>query len=93
MVAKHAHRADLDRVDVRFVFWPSDMVLLQTPWPGKLKARAIGPFTFLHYMGWHGVNDRICNITGMEWVVSAANLKPFNPHMHVDRYQEVVEQG
>ena len=86
-------RPDLDLVDVRFVFWPGDMVLLQTPWPGKLKARTIEPFTFLHYMGWRGVNARICNIAGVEQVVSAANLKPLNPLTHVDWYLEVVEQG
>ena len=93
MVAEHVRMADLDRVDIRFVFWPYDMVLLRTPRPGKLKARAIGPFTFLDYMGWHGVNARICNTAGVEQVVSVANLKPLNPHRLVDWYREVVEQG
>ena len=52
MVQEHARCADLDQLDVRTAFNPGDMVLLRSPRPGKLKVRAVGPYTFLHYVGW-----------------------------------------
>ena len=83
MVQEHARRADLDQLDVRTAFNPGDMVLLRSPRPGKLKVRAVGPYTFLHYVGWRGTNAMIQGRSGQTLTVSVANLRPVHADMVV----------
>ena len=69
------------------------MCLLRAPSGGKLKRRAVGPYTFLRYVGWRGVNAEIAGASGTRLTVSAANLHPMDPRTHVDQYTRRVEQG
>ena len=93
MVEEHARRTDLVLQDVRFMFTAGDLCLLRAPGGGKLKRRAIGPYTFARYVGWRGVNAEIVSVAGKRLTVSAANLRPMDPRTHVDRYARRVEQG
>ena len=93
MVEEHARRTDLVLQDVRFMFTAGDLCLLRAPGGGKLKRRAVGPYTFARYVGWRGVNAEIVSAAGKRLTVSAANLRPMDPRTHVDCYACRVEQG
>ena len=93
MVEEHARRMDLALQDVRFMFTAGDLCLLRAPGGGKLKRRAVGPYTFARYVGWRGVNAEIVGTAGKRITVLAANLQPMDPCTHVDRYAPKVEQG
>ena len=82
MVEEHARRADLERMDIRFVFRTGDLCLLRAPTGGKLKRRAVGPFTFVKYVGWRGVNAEIVGVSGKVRTVSAVNLRPLDVRTH-----------
>lgn len=51
MLRAYARRRDLAAHDVRFLFRPGDQVLLRNREIGKLKARSVGPYVFLKYLG------------------------------------------
>ena len=93
MVEEHARHMDLALQDVQFMFTAADLCLLQAPGGGKLKQRAVGPYTFACYVGWRGVNAEIVGTAGKCITVSAANLQPMDPRTHVDCYACRVEQG
>ena len=80
MVEEHARHTDLALQDVRCMFTAGDLCLLRTPGGGKLKRRAVGPYTFARYEGWRGVNAEIVGAAGKRITVSAANLRPMDPH-------------
>ena len=82
MVEEHARRADLERMDIRFVFRTGDLCLLRAPSGGQLKRRAVGPFTFVKYVGWRGVNAEIVGVSGKVRTVSAVNLRPLDVRTH-----------
>ena len=58
--------------------------MLPAPSGGKLKRCAVGPYTFVCYVGWHGVNVEIVGLAGKLLTVSAPNLHPMDPCAHVD---------
>ena len=93
MVEEHACRTDLALQDVWFMFTAGDLCLLRAPGGGKLKQRAVGPYTFACYVGWRGVNAEIVDAAGKRVTVLTANLWPMDPRTHVDRYARKVEQG
>ena len=76
MVKKYLARRNLDSVDVRFIFSAGEPVLLKQKEPGKMKCRALGPYTFLEYTGTLGVTASILNHKGKTYQVSVANLLP-----------------
>ena len=52
MIEEHTRQTDLALQDVSFMFSAGDLCLLRAPSGGKLKRRAIGPYTFGCYVGW-----------------------------------------
>ena len=60
---------------------------------GKFKHHAVGPYTFVCYLGWHGVNADIIGSAGKLLTVSIANLCPTDPCTHVDWYMRCMELG
>lgn len=51
MVREYLRRKDLSKEDLRFSMEPGDRVMVKQRRPGKLLARAEGPYTFLRYSG------------------------------------------
>lgn len=51
MLENYLKRSNLAARDVRYVFQAGDLVLLRQREPGKLKTRAMGPYTFVRYVG------------------------------------------
>lgn len=49
MVREYKKRKTLADHDIRFLFEPGDPCLLKSKEPGKLKCRAVGPYTFVAY--------------------------------------------
>ena len=49
MVKEYTNRRNLAEHDVRYIFEAGDPVLLRSKEPGKLKCRAVGPYTFIRY--------------------------------------------
>ena len=68
------------------MFSAGDLCLLRAPSGGKLKHHTIGPYTFGRCVGWQGTNAEVVGSDGRKLMVSAANLRPLDPQMHVDRY-------
>ena len=59
MAQEHARRADLAKMDVRYLFGAGDEVFLRSRELGKLKCRATGPYVFRRYVGWRRTNAEI----------------------------------
>ena len=59
MVARYQSRSDLAPYDVRSIFRPGDQVLVNQKIVGKLKSWCIGPFVFVYYMGYRGINAEL----------------------------------
>lgn len=59
----------------------------------KLKQHAMEPYTFLRYMGWHGINAKIAGVSGIRLTVLAENLYPMDPGTCMDQFKHRVEQG
>ena len=91
MVEEHARRTDLPLQDVHFMYYTGDLCLLKAPSGGKLKRRAISPYTFGRYVGWQGTNAEVIGSDGRKLMVSAVNLRPRDPRTHVDRYTRRAE--
>jgi hypothetical protein len=51
MIAEYLRRSDLSKDDLRYHLEPGDAVLVKQRIPGKLQAKAEGPYTFLRYLG------------------------------------------
>jgi hypothetical protein len=51
MVQEYLRRSDLAREDLRYALTPGDKVWVKQRIPGKLQAKAEGPYTFLKYLG------------------------------------------
>jgi hypothetical protein len=51
MVQEYLRRGDLARGDLRHGLEPGDLVWVKQRIPGKLMAKAEGPYTFLRYVG------------------------------------------
>ena len=79
MVQEHARRADLGKMDVRYLFGAGDEVLLHSRELGKLKCHATGPYVFRRYVGWRRTNAEIEGAAGRLMMVSADNLLPLHP--------------
>ena len=87
MVQEYLRRHNLARYDVRYVFEAGDAVLLKQRVPGKMKCRALGPYTFIRYTGRLAVTAEILNHKGKEYLVSVANLLPVHPPaLRLERY-------
>ena len=64
MVQEYFKRRDIPFLEVRFNFEAGDQVLLKQKEPGKMKCRALGPYTFIKYTGRLGVTAEILNAKG-----------------------------
>ena len=93
MIAEHARRSDLEKLDIRTAFLPGDLCLLRAPSAGKLKRQATGTFTFVRYVGHRGVNAEIVGVQGTLRMISLVNLCPLDHQMHINGYRAVVEEG
>jgi hypothetical protein len=51
MVQEYLRRTDLAQEDLRYHLEPGDAVWVKQRLPGKLQAKAEGPYTFLRYVG------------------------------------------
>ena len=51
MLEAYRKREDLAKYDVRYLFRPGDQVFLKNREVGKLKARSVGPYIFVKYIG------------------------------------------
>ncbi len=51
MIREYLQRTDLAQEDLRFHLAPGDWVWVKQRVPGKLLAKAEGPYTFLRYLG------------------------------------------
>jgi hypothetical protein len=78
MVKEYLKRRNIAEHDVRFVFNPGSLVLLKSKEPGRRKVTAVGPYTFIKYLGPLGVVAKVANKAGKLYEVSAANLLPIN---------------
>ena len=59
MVREYLSRQDLARQDLRFALEPGDLVLVKQRIPGKLRAKAEGPYEFKEYTGVNHLGARI----------------------------------
>lgn len=51
MVQEYLRRNDLSKEDLRYSLEPGDAIWVKQRIPGKLQAKAEGPYTFLKYVG------------------------------------------
>jgi hypothetical protein len=81
MVEAYARRRDLAKLDIRYLFRPGDQVLLRNREVGKLKARSVGPYVFLKYIGKLKTVGLISMGGDKVQQVSAANLVPVDKQL------------
>jgi hypothetical protein len=59
MVAEYLRRSDLSQDDLRYHLEPGDPVLVKQRIPGKLQAKAEGPYSFLKYLGQNNLGAEV----------------------------------
>jgi hypothetical protein len=64
MVAEYLRRTDLSQQDLRFHLEAGDAVLVKQRIPGKLQAKAEGPYTFLKYLGQNNLGAEVMDAAG-----------------------------
>ena len=64
MIRQYHRRGDIAAEDVRYIFEPGHRVLLRRKEPGKLKARARGPYVFLRYSNRSGTVAEVMGPAG-----------------------------
>jgi hypothetical protein len=77
MVAEYLRRSDLSQEDLRYHLEPGDAVLVKQRIPGKLQARAEGPYTFLRYLGQNNLGAEVMDPGGSTRTVAIANVRPY----------------
>ena len=59
MVAEYLRRSDLSEEYLRYHLEPGDLVLVKQCIPGKLQAKAEGPYSFLRYLGQNNLGAEV----------------------------------
>jgi hypothetical protein len=85
MVREYLRRGDLSREDLRYHLEPGDVVWVRQRVPGKLQARAEGPYTFLRYVGDNHLGGEVMDDAGQLRVVAIANMLPCRGGMDLTR--------
>lgn len=76
MVSEYLRWTDLAPEDLRYVLEPGDAVWVKQRTPGKLQARAEGPYTFLRYAGDNHLGAEVMDAAGQLRIVAIANVLP-----------------
>lgn len=76
MVAEYERQHQLNEAGVEFIHEPGDWVIMKQKRPGKLRARAMGPYKFVRYKGVMGVVAVLETLQGKQFDCSVANLAP-----------------
>lgn len=77
MVQEYLRRNDLSKEDLRYSLEPGDAIWVKQRIPGKLQAKAEGPYTFLKYVGDNHLGAEVTDVQGSTCQVAVANMLPY----------------